>query len=261
MCGWCRKPLTTMRGRFCSRKCRQSAFRVRKRRTIETKHGRPMRVAYADPPYPGQARKRYGTKEVDHRALLKKLATFDGWALSTSARALRAVLPLCPPDVRVASWVKLQHGNPRTRGIHNVWEAVIVKPARNLQPGVPDSLVAAAARGGEEADQLVGRKPIAFTAWLFGLLGTVAGDTFEDLFPGTGAVSRAWVELTRPIPKRQRRRRRPMSHKAHAPAELADVADLALVAGLGQKHTPGELPEAPADPGPSPPPDGADEIN
>lgn len=200
-----------------------------------------MRIAYADPPYPGQARKRYGTKEVDHRQLLKQLKAFDGWALSTSAKGLRTVLPLCPPEARVASWTKQQHANPQTRGIHNVWEAVIVKPARNLRPGVPDSLMAANARGGGE--HLIGRKPITFSAWLFGLLGMQAGDSLVDMYPGTGAVARAWAELGRPPepPRRRRRRRRPQSG--------------------GQKHTPVELPEAPAEPAPPPPPAALDEMN
>jgi hypothetical protein len=54
-----------------------------------------MRFAYADPPYPGTARKYYGDQptfagEVDHRQLVASLvdAGYDGWALSTSAKAL-----------------------------------------------------------------------------------------------------------------------------------------------------------------------------
>lgn len=38
----------------------------------------------------------------------------------------------------------------------------------------------------------MGRKPIAFAAWLFGLLGAVPGDELADLFPGTGVIGRAW---------------------------------------------------------------------
>ena len=34
-------------------------------------------------------------------ALIGRLADYDGWALSTSAEALPAVLALCPPGVRV----------------------------------------------------------------------------------------------------------------------------------------------------------------
>ena len=42
--------------------------------------------------------------EVDHGALIPRLADYDGWALSTSAAALPAVLALCPPGGPVAAW-------------------------------------------------------------------------------------------------------------------------------------------------------------
>jgi hypothetical protein len=41
----------------------------------------------------------------------------------------------------------------------------------------------------------MGRKPLAFCAWLFDLLGMRPGDELEDLFPGTGIVSKAWASL------------------------------------------------------------------
>ena len=72
--------------------------------------GRSLRLAYADPPYPGKA---YICRdhpdyagEVDHAELIGRLAAHDGWALSTSAAALAAVLALCPPGVRIAAWHK-----------------------------------------------------------------------------------------------------------------------------------------------------------
>lgn len=42
-----------------------------------------------------------------------------------------------------------------------------------------------------------GAKPEAFCFWLFELLGMTAGDEFHDLFPGSGAVGRAWAEYRR----------------------------------------------------------------
>ena len=62
-----------------------------------------MRFAYADPPYPGQARRHYKHHpdfdgEVDHGALIERLMDEfpDGWALSTSESALKDVLELVP---------------------------------------------------------------------------------------------------------------------------------------------------------------------
>ena len=160
---------------------------------------RPMRFAYADPPYPGFADLYRDhpdfAGEVDHVELVSSLTAggYDGWALSTSSKTLRAVLPLCPPEARVCSWVKTINPSPRTKGIHSTWEPVIVVGGRQRQPGVRDWLAAQPARGGGD---LVGRKPLAFCVWLFSLLGMQAGDELQDLFPGTGIVGAAWRELS-----------------------------------------------------------------
>ena len=44
-----------------------------------------LRLAYADPPYPGQSKRYYGDQpsyagEVDHAALIERLSGYDGWA-------------------------------------------------------------------------------------------------------------------------------------------------------------------------------------
>lgn len=58
-----------------------------------------MRVAYADPPYPGCAH-RYKNQpdyrgEVDHAELIQQLyREYDGWLLHTSSTALKQVMKL-----------------------------------------------------------------------------------------------------------------------------------------------------------------------
>ena len=98
LCAWCQdKPVTDPRATFCGRRCRQAAFRLRRRRATEYSDDRPMRMAYADPPYPGLSSKYYRDEptyagEVDHVALIAGLSrpgVYDGWALSTSSKALR----------------------------------------------------------------------------------------------------------------------------------------------------------------------------
>lgn len=206
VCGWCRVVvLLDPRARFCSQRCRQSAWRLRERAALDPSPvPAARRIAYADPPYPDCAARYYASEptyagEVDHAALLAMLTAgdFDGWALSTSARALRLVLPLCPAEVRVCAWVKPHAVPARTRGLHNAWEPLLVMPARRLRPGVPDHLRAFPARGGGD---LIGRKPLAFCAWLFRALGMLPGDDLVDLFPGTGIVGRAWSEVSRGAP-------------------------------------------------------------
>jgi hypothetical protein len=157
-------------------------------------------MAYADPPYPGLARRYYGDEptfggEVDHVALLERLSGYDGWALSTGEFALRDLLPLCPAGVRVCPWVKPVHPSPRTYGLHGAWEALVVVPGRRLRPGTRNWLHAAPARLG--GSRLAGRKPLAFVAWLFDVLGLLPGDELEDFFPGSGVVSAAWREVGR----------------------------------------------------------------
>ena len=159
-----------------------------------------MRLAYADPPYVGQAKKRYGKEasyagEVDHAALFLQLVEYDGWALSASSPSLHFLFKLAPSDVRVAAWVKpFAIFKPGVNPAY-AWEPVLFKPARSGKartggPTIRDWVSAniTLKRG------LCGVKPEAFCLWLFDLLGAESGDTLDDLFPGTGAVSAAWVK-------------------------------------------------------------------
>lgn len=206
-CGWCGAlVLTDPRSIYCGRRCRQSAFRLRHRHQVDDASSTPAprRFAYADPPYPGTARRYYGREptyggEVDHAALIARLEAggYAGWALSTSEKALRQVLPLCPPGARVCPWVKPHAIPPKTRGVHNAWEPLIVVGGRQRRPGRADWLRAYPARGG---GTLPGRKPLAFAAWLFSLLGMAPGDELDDLFPGTGIIGRAWAALSSGAP-------------------------------------------------------------
>lgn len=203
-CGWCDAGLVDVRARYCSKRCRQTAHRARRRAELFATGEQPIRVAYADPPYPGLAARYYSREatyggEVDHRELVARLVAGwpDGWALSTSAAALRDVLPLCPEGTRVCAWSK-PHGIPSTTmGLHNVWEPLLVWRGRQLPPGVRDHLSALPARGGGE---LVGRKPLAFVTWMFACLGLQPGDVVDDLYPGTGIVGRTWAAVSSGAP-------------------------------------------------------------
>jgi hypothetical protein len=199
-CRWCRSELSldcrndTL---SCGRKCRQAAFRLRRARATTEAVGSPLTFAYADPPYPGRAKRYYRDEEVDHRALIAQLQELApaGWALSTAEDSLRALLPLCPPPPlsRVCAWVKPIGPCPRTYGLHGCWEPLIVVGGRRRRPGKRNWLRAQPARGG---GSLPGRKPQAFCLWLFECLGMQPGDTLLDLFPGTGIVGRSWALLS-----------------------------------------------------------------
>lgn len=162
-----------------------------------------MRFAYADPPYIGRAKRYYGNQstyagEVDHVALIASLKAsgYDGWALSCAVDipSLRIIFNELPDDARLCPWVKPGSAPPSSRGIHNMWEGLIVVGGRQEPPGKCDWLRAQPARFGGD---LPGRKSIAFIAFLWRMLGARPGDALMDLFPGTGIVGRAWENLSR----------------------------------------------------------------
>jgi hypothetical protein len=99
-CEWCGAPVLASRvdARYCSTRCRQAAHRAGIRRAELAATAAPLRLAYADPPYPGKSALYRGHSdyagEVDHEELLERLQGYDGWALSTSADALPAILAL-----------------------------------------------------------------------------------------------------------------------------------------------------------------------
>lgn len=182
---------------------------------------RPMKFAYADPPYLGRG-EYYRAHHADamawnkpetHRALIERLqAEFaDGWVLSLSERSLRTILPMCPPEARTAAWIT---DRPRYAGkavpVRKHFEPVIFMGGRTyadtgnragdfivtqqepMPAGQPRyAMVKENIRAGKV---FLGRKPRAFCRWVIALLGARAGDTFEDLFPGSGAFGAAWQE-------------------------------------------------------------------
>jgi hypothetical protein len=195
----------------CSTRCRQARHRFTRTlaahpagRGAGVAGGHGRRLAYADPPYPGKAWLYRGHPdfdgEVDHAALIEHLTGYDAWALSTSARALPAVLALCPAGVRVAAW---HRGERPARSYHplNAWEPVIYHGGRTVEPSRVDarrvdSLVHGVAPMTTLPGRVVGAKPAVFCRWLFELLAATPADTLDDLFPGSGAVSRAWAAFT-----------------------------------------------------------------
>lgn len=218
-CAWCEGPIrpdARADSIVCSTRCRQARHRFRT--GIGTpppaRGGRPLRLAYADPPYPGLAKKYYSDHpdyggEVDHADLIRRLSTYDGWALSTSSRALRDVLPLCPPGTRVAAWHRGERPT-RSGGPLTAWEPVLYAGGRSyVAPDVVtrppggrdaseistrrvDSLVYRPGHRLTDPGRVVGTKPAPFIRWVFDLLGALPGDELTDLFPGSGGVARAW---------------------------------------------------------------------
>ena len=167
-----------------------------------------MRFAYADPPYLGCGARLYGKTHPDaaawddpatHRQLVARLvAEFpDGWALSLHTPSLMTYcrFPEMPEDVRFSAWVKpFASFKPGVNPAY-AWEPIIWRGGRKMGRDVPTvrdwvSANITMQRG------LAGAKPDTFATWLYHLLGAQPEDEMVDVFPGTGAVSRAWADAS-----------------------------------------------------------------
>lgn len=160
---------------------------------------RPATIAYADPPYPGCAHLYRDhpdyAGEIDHAHLVERLESeFDGWVLHTSSPAIPIIAPLVAgiEGVRWMSWVKGFAAFKRNVSVAYAWEPVLVKAAR--KPVVSKRLTM---RDWIECPitlrkGLTGAKPEAVCHWAFEMVGARPDDNLHDLFPGTGAVTKAW---------------------------------------------------------------------
>jgi hypothetical protein len=171
-----------------------------------------MRFAYADPPYIGQAKRHYSADprcaEVDHPALITKLLMEypDGWALSASSPSLRYLYGLMPESVRVGIWCKNFCAFKRNVRPAFGWEPLFFYGGRNPMNG---HRAAIPKRNGKQLTPkdfivepitlkkgLVGAKPEKVCKWILDLLNFQAGDTLDDLYPGTGIMGRVVAERT-----------------------------------------------------------------
>lgn len=156
------------------------------------------RYAYADPPYLGLAEKFYGDPTYDaidaHAQLIDRLSRDfpDGWAYSLHSPSLRAILPLCPEDVRVMAWVKPFASFKPGVNPGYAWEPVIVRGGRQPRDRAEPTVRDWAACNITLKRGFTGAKPEGFCFWLFEVLGIQPGDEFVDVFPGSGAVTQAW---------------------------------------------------------------------
>lgn len=159
-----------------------------------------MKLGYADPPYPGCAHLYKDhpdyAGEVDHVALVERLeAEFDGWVLHTSATpdAIALLAPLVKnTGARWMSWTKTFAAYKRNVSVAYAWEPVIVKAARKPVVSKREIMRDWKACPITLKRGLTGAKPEDLCHWVFEVIGARPDDELFDLFPGTGAVTRAW---------------------------------------------------------------------
>lgn len=160
-----------------------------------------MKILYADPPYIGCAALYKDqpdfTGEIDHKELVSRLEReSDGWVLHAAAtpKSMAILAPLIEPlGARWMVWTKGFAAFKKNVSVAYAWEPVIVKAAR--KPVVSKRLImrdwiqeSITLRRG-----LTGAKPEAVCHWAFEMVGARPEDDLVDLFPGTGAVTKAWA--------------------------------------------------------------------
>lgn len=158
-----------------------------------------MKFAYADPPYLGCAsyydhpESRIYDQPEAHQSLVSRLCEEfpDGWAMSLHTPSLRTILPMCPVDCRVGAWTKPFCSFKPGVNPGYTWEPVIFRGGRKhtrTDPTIRDFCAVSITlqRG------FCGAKPKGFCDWIFELLNMQPEDEFVDVFPGSGAVGRAW---------------------------------------------------------------------
>ena len=159
-----------------------------------------MRVAYADPPYPGMSGfyKDHPdfAGEVDHADLIARLVSdYDAWILHTASVTLRDVLALCPDGHRVGAWVKTFASYKPGVNPAYAWEPVIFYGGRNDSSKTKATVADWFPCPITLRKGLTGAKPREVVEWCFRMLGLREGDDLHDLFPGTGIVSETWARF------------------------------------------------------------------
>ncbi|MCE0743868.1 hypothetical protein LWC05_08170 [Acetobacter sicerae] len=193
-----------------------------------------LRLGYADPPYVNCAHLYRGQPdyagEVDHAALVRHLdATYDGWVLHAAAipASIATLAPLAmDTGARWMVWVKGFAAFKRNVPVAYAWEPVIIKAARRpvvsrrqvMRDWIQGSITLR--RG------LTGAKPEAVCHWAFELLGARPDDVLDDLYPGTGAVTRAWESWRRKFVLPQLSLSPPKRHPDDPPLDMLMPEDL-----------------------------------
>lgn len=155
-----------------------------------------MRLAYADPPYPGQSKKHYADHadyagEVDHAELVARLeAEYDGWILHTSSTALASILPLAP-TARVCIWTKTFCAFKRNVPLAYAYEPVLIRRLRKQTVDGGEIMRDWIAEPMTMKRGLAGAKPERVVHWALRCAGAERDDEVIDLYPGSGAVGRA----------------------------------------------------------------------
>lgn len=143
-----------------------------------------------------------------HDLMTRMCDEYDSWAMSLSTPSLQQLLAGAPSDTRIGAWVKpFAVFKPNVNPAYT-WEPVFFWHVRGkrsrAEPTVRDftwpAIEAPAVACNITLKRgLTGVKPEGFCFWMFEMLGLTLDDTLDDLFPGSGAVRRAWIKWRRQL--------------------------------------------------------------
>jgi hypothetical protein len=177
-----------------------------------------MKFAIADPPYLGRAKRWYGKTGLGvgygigkadqhpeaeiwdlaetHENLVKHLdANYDGFAIALTHHSLNVYLKHLAIGTaslyRVMAWIKPVSA-PSANRIRSAWEPVIIKTPEKRKgyttkyARISDYLIQSPPKNGFK-----GEKPEQWTYWVLNAMGYDLDDEIDDLFLGSGAVTKA----------------------------------------------------------------------
>ena len=163
-----------------------------------------MKYAFADPPYYGCGQKLYGKLHSEayiwdsldsHKELIERMTDEDdGWGYCLTSTSLQDILPFCPSDIRVCSWVKPFASFKPGVNPGYTWEPLLLWGGRRKRSRKEDTVKDHLICNITLRKGLVGAKPKKFCRWALHLLGVAEGDVVDDLFPGTGIMEEALQE-------------------------------------------------------------------
>jgi hypothetical protein len=235
-CEWCDEPAAG--GVFCSKRCRQTAWRARelfrdvargianpgpvvrvlgkprssanavrvaaneaaKAEKIRGFDGRPRRLGVFDPPYPGRAF--LYKREASYAGEVDHVALVE--SLSGYDGWVLATSAEALPRVLAMCPVGTRVASwTKPHGVQRTTRGPgnVWEPIlyRPAREFEPGFPDAIVAQPARGGGTLMGRKPIAWVAFAIRLLGALPHDQLEDPFPGTGVVGRVWRQFARAV--------------------------------------------------------------
>lgn len=127
------------------------------------------------------------------------MSGFDGWAIATSPDGIAAYGDL-PIGVRIMAWIK-PNAIPGSHRLRSNWEPVILYPPKGRRSNRTPRGIMSDVHTAPYPRGFIGGKPESYTHWILdAFLYDPESDQVTDMFPGSGAITRAVGSYQTPAP-------------------------------------------------------------